>query len=91
MIELKKCPFCGGEANWFYSYAPKMHKYCTVVKCEMCSSQGKPYFGDEDPTENNWETNECLKAAVAWNMRTHDGLNQTESAAGRYGNGRMAR
>lgn len=37
MEELKKCPFCGGEAKIYQSfdYVSKYRVECT--KCEMCS------------------------------------------------------
>ena len=62
MPELKKCPFCGGEAmpNWWAGYA---HGEC--IECGACGEDIWPL--EDEPME---ETEK--RAAEAWNRRANE-------------------
>lgn len=64
MIELKRCPFCGGEADVYTTEAnfiPKTGKaFCYCKKCRSCGES----FED---TEHNGKF--VFKAIKAWNKR----------------------
>ena len=57
MIELKRCPFCGGEAKM-----EVLHKMANThgVFCMTCKAQSWQFFCTEDD------------AAAAWNQRVTD-------------------
>lgn len=62
MIELKPCPFCGGEARTGYA----IHDYNRWgVRCTKCSAtvEVEEWRGELDTEEN---------AIKAWNRRTSD-------------------
>lgn len=86
---MKRCPFCGGEADLYYSYSPKYRKYFVYVKCEICRSQGKTFASAENPADYDWNTDTCEKAVKAWNMRYSNKQRRTRQEAGdqvsRYG------
>ncbi len=68
MAELKPCPFCGGEAEIWYS-ATRKYGIAVCCKCIICRSQGKAYF-----TGEYMETAEAEELAEkAWNRRVSDG------------------
>lgn len=66
MDELKKCPFCGGEAEAVYRYNRYKRVWFTFVRCTICSACGHSYATDEEPDTDSpiWD-----KAEGAWNMR----------------------
>ncbi len=75
--EIKKCPFCGGEANLFSDfkvsgndtdvYAP--NGYSVSCECCKCGARGKEFISLEDPEKDNWGNIACRDAIKAWNMR----------------------
>lgn len=61
MMELKPCPFCGGEAE--YAYMPKQKKIIfrkldmmTYVRCNCCLATSSVKYTEEN-------------ARMAWNRR----------------------
>ena len=69
--ELKKCPFCGGEAN--IKAVNKRYGFTVWVECR-CGAKAMPYCADldnEDTTITNIE--KCKTGAIeAWNRRVND-------------------
>ena len=68
-IELKPCPFCGGEAYIFETptYHTRSHPYS--IRCNLCDL----FFGwdaDRGKCGGLYETRE--EAAAAWNRRADD-------------------
>lgn len=72
-VYLRPCPFCGGKPylTWNYSH----DSYYVRAKCGVCEAQGKTYKGEDNPTQNEWNTSECKQAASAWNLRSYDRIN----------------
>lgn len=70
MEKIKKCPFCGGKATLNSNYSHKARAYFVFVKCDVCGGQGKIYYNQDDPSENDWNDTPCNDAVNAWNMRT---------------------
>lgn len=69
-FEIKKCPFCNGDAE-LYSVKGK-HGYFCFVQCSFCGSQGKTYFIG-DVRDDDWaETPASNNAIKAWNTRVGD-------------------
>lgn len=67
MIELKPCPFCGGEAEYVYRAGILIAALCpVVVKCKECGAVTA--YVDAS-------TEYCAKdkAAELWNRRTENG------------------
>ena len=67
MMELKPCPFCGGEAevvpHKFFSEALKAWKVdCYGIECKNCHTSGYQFWGTEE------------QAVKAWNRRYGDGM-----------------
>ena len=58
MFELKRCPFCGGEAKIDNTDLLGVEVRCTVCPCDV----GRYWFVTEE------------KAAAAWNRRVGDDL-----------------
>lgn len=56
MIELKPCPFCGGEANYAQGSAGKLLPW---VRCRDCGAETSVYDSVEE-------------AAEAWNGRAEE-------------------
>lgn len=63
-MELKPCPFCGGEAKIARS-APCMNKLSEVV-CNICGARTRLF-------EISTEYASDVEAAKAWNRRANDG------------------
>ena len=69
-MELKKCPFCGGEADLFY--ARGKNGFFVFVQCTMCNSQSKT-FGVGKILFDDWVESQASKSAVnVWNTRVGD-------------------
>ena len=49
--ELKPCPFCGGEAEWF------INKHAYMVECQNCYARGSLELTKQDAIEA-WNTRE---------------------------------
>ena len=72
--DLKKCPFCGGKAEFFFRGDERKGGYLSV-RCVTCkASAGLTYYRGEPVY--NWEnTIGAEKVAYAWNRReseTHE-------------------
>lgn len=59
MSELKKCPFCGGEAELKKYYPPFSRRAIVTVKCTSCRC-------------NSGEWRRSDKAIESWNTRAYD-------------------
>lgn len=73
MVELKPCPFCGGEAELTVSGNWKYGAYI-IVRCMDCRASGKgEYFRGIDPYDESLcplEDSKGGTAAIrAWNRR----------------------
>lgn len=74
MIELKKCPFCGGEAEIRFSWKKTYGMYAwtgyVVAGCTCCTAsvRGKYYAGHEIKIPL-CETEDGIIAAMRWNNR----------------------
>lgn len=66
---IKPCPHCGCEAFLTARYSPKIKGWFVFVQCEECKSQGRTFTNWTDPAADDWNTNACLFAIDAWNMR----------------------
>ena len=62
-MKLKKCPFCGGKAEWYHD----IYNGCFYVFCLKCGSQGKKIYSARIPNKND-----RVKAIKAWNTRYDD-------------------
>ena len=67
MEELKKCPFCGGNAEGFYKWNYSKRVYFAYAQCTICHAIGHSYAQSDEPSGDDqiWD-----KVAAAWNMRT---------------------
>lgn len=68
MSELKKCPFCGGEAEFYRTPIKTNGGWCDsiVVRCKECEARTNRVLYDNQKYKNDSEYDE---AAVAWNTR----------------------
>lgn len=64
-IELKPCPFCGGEAYMYYPDMELVAEY-VEVRCRMCFARGGKRTARVDYCA-------VEKAAEAWNRRVDNG------------------
>lgn len=64
MEELKKCPFCGGEAETIGNYsARRKEKYRATIKCVECDAS----ISRDSEAGINCAEKEAIEA---WNRRT---------------------
>lgn len=69
MIDLKPCPFCGGEAEITFSGIPERGGYI-VARCTVCrASAGACYYRGEEIEIPLEETVGGIRAAEMWNWR----------------------
>ncbi len=69
-MELKTCPFCGGEADIWENYGK--HGYFTFCECSICSARSKAFSLGRDLSED-WDTTTAARRAIdAWNRRCSD-------------------
>lgn len=66
-MELKPCPFCGGETDVLIKYG--RDSYFAVVQCSICSSSGKAYSAGTDGDDDDRIRVAAIRSAKAWNMR----------------------
>lgn len=67
MNDLKRCPFCGGEAKWFYCCtSQRPYIQLAKIQCEICGS-GTRVFATEDRYGN--KTGGEYEAEKLWNRR----------------------
>ncbi len=64
MIELKPCPFCGGEAEMVTTVL--CHMSMAYVKCKECDAKAQT-FGDR-----SHDGSYIFSAIEAWNRRVQD-------------------
>lgn len=66
MAELKKCPFCGGEAE-LYQYYPYLRKRClSTVRCKSCRANSGTW-GRKDKAIESWN-NRATEAELRANV-----------------------
>lgn len=63
MTEIKKCPFCGGEANLHSNYSQKADCYYIFVQCSNCFCKSLS-VKSEHPVSKIGQ-----QAVEAWNRR----------------------
>lgn len=74
-IEIKTCPFCGGEALvHLSSYSYKTRGRFYFCQCEDCHSQGQTTRAPQGieelfDTPQLWTTEAALRAIRLWNRR----------------------
>lgn len=61
-INLKNCPFCGGDASLTHKELSYDHPNGSVVKCKNCGARGEWF-----PVDAAYSSDE--KAIAAWNNR----------------------
>ena len=68
MSELKRCPFCGGEAEFYRTPIKTNGGYCdsVVVRCKECEARTNRILYDARKHQNDSEYDE---AAAYWNTR----------------------
>jgi hypothetical protein len=74
MNNLKKCPFCGGEADTYWLRTKKNGLICQV-KCNTCFSQTKAFaYRGYAPTEEDidWNNLGFIQARDIWNRRVNE-------------------
>ena len=65
MTELKRCPFCGGDASLHSNYSEKAGCYYIYAKCPDCYARGKSVKSIDPVSAEAGE-----EAISAWNTRT---------------------
>lgn len=73
MLELKKCPFCGGEAEIRFSgseYYGERWKGYIVAACTCCRASVRGSYYQGPVIEDLEDTVGAEKVAKAWNNRT---------------------
>ena len=67
-INLKSCPFCGGEAETccnYWKYGPFVY-----VKCSICNAQTRVKTAEDiEDDESFWNQSACHAVAALWNQR----------------------
>lgn len=68
MSDLKPCPFCGGEAEFYRTPIKTNVGWCdsVVVRCKSCEARTNRVLYDANKHPNDEEYDE---AAAAWNQR----------------------
>lgn len=68
MSKLKRCPFCGGEAEFYRTPIKTNGCWCdsVVVRCKVCEARTNRILYDAKKHSNDEEYEE---AAEAWNTR----------------------
>ena len=66
MVELKKCPHCGGDAEMVTRYSQRNESYYMFVKCKDCGAQSKSFRSPDDQEEFS---HGAVNAAANWNLR----------------------
>ena len=68
MLELKPCPFCGGEAEWVETPTNYVH----YVRCKKCNAMvGRTTRTQDYRRRKLWFEN-ATGAIEAWNRRVND-------------------
>lgn len=66
--ELKLCPFCGGEADFYRQY--ERRSWFIFVQCEVCGARSRPQETRADPDDKDfWVCSAATKAEKDWNRR----------------------
>lgn len=72
-VELKSCPFCGGEAEICSAFESKFLGKYWYVRCKTCYGRGSGIYESGKELEPNQEyeaIRKALKGAIeAWNRR----------------------
>ena len=69
MMEIKKCPFCGGEANLYCNYSTRHRRYFVFVQCCVCHAQSGSRCSYDHPKHDGWENDVCYEVIASWNNR----------------------
>lgn len=69
-MELKLCPFCGGEADLWSRYG--RNGFFAFCQCAVCSSSAKAFFIGRDRPDDWGESLAAIRAQEAWNRRCSD-------------------
>ena len=76
MEELRRCPFCGGEAEICSAFTDKFLGKYGYVRCKTCYSRGSGIYESRKELEPNQEYEAIKeawdKAIKSWNRRTSD-------------------
>lgn len=82
---LKRCPFCGNYASYYYNHTPKFGgKYFVFVLCKVCHAQSRCFTisGNGDDVKEFEDIGDMSessriafqKAEDAWNERAYSDL-----------------
>ncbi len=69
---IKNCPHCGGRATLRANKSPKTHGYFVSITCTVCGAQSKAFYTERNPERDDWQSEACLDAVGAWNMRVNE-------------------
>lgn len=64
MVDLKSCPFCGGEAE-ILKYPRCERKYVVVCKNNLCNASIGQYSTSKENAVRAWNTRKPMEAVVA--------------------------
>lgn len=70
VYKLKRCPFCGGEANLWENGG--RYGYFAYCECSICSASSKSFTIGRDLPDNWGDTNAAKRAVDSWNRRCSD-------------------
>lgn len=67
--ELKKCPFCGNEADLWYRST--QYGYIGYAECSVCSAKSRAFsVKNPDKCKDGWDQLGFTRAIDAWNRRS---------------------
>lgn len=66
MVELKKCPHCGGDAEIITRYSQRTESYYMFIRCKACGAQSRAFRSLDDQEELSPA---AVNAAANWNLR----------------------
>lgn len=75
-MELKRCPFCGGEADLVRDYG--RYGYFVYTECSVCGSRSRT-FSDGTNKRVDWDSMPVQRAQQAWNRRVGGSDGQPDS------------
>lgn len=69
MTELKRCPFCGCEATYYYRRG--RYSFFAVAQCKVCKASTRPVSISSDGPENDgfFDDDAFYEVGELWNTR----------------------
>lgn len=74
VMDLKQCPFCGGDAGYRHRWSKKGNCWFVFVECSVCGTKTKPQFLNNADLLSSRKMSEeaairCDRVANLWNTR----------------------